>query len=94
MIAAAVRERWHAPYEIFDPHLDVGGTLGGLDGPRGTELRATFYIGASLDVGIPTAWYALQSQVLVTVGYRYVPLQTHAAPAHLLLVGLGFRAGL
>lgn len=95
MLAAAVREGYHATYNVFDPHLDVGGLLGGLARDGAAEFRGVFYVGASLDFGIPTRSYWLDAQVLITIGYRYSILQDpDPAPAHHLLLGVGYRAGL
>lgn len=95
MMAAAVRERYHATYNVFDPHLDVGGLLGAIAHDGAARFRGVFYVGASLDFGIPTRNYWLDAQVLLTVGYRYTILQDpDPAPAHHILLGVGYRAGL
>jgi hypothetical protein len=95
MLAAAVREGYHATYNIFDPHLDVGGLLGAVAQDGAAEFRGALYAGASLDFGIPTRNYWLDAQVLITIGYRYTILQDpDPAPAHHILLGVGYRAGL
>lgn len=95
MLAAMVRETYHAAYNIFDPHLDLGGLLGAIAQGGHAAFRGVFYIGAALDFGIPTRHYWMDAQVLITIGYRYVLVQNlDEAPAHFLVLGVGYRAGL
>jgi hypothetical protein len=95
MLAAAIRESYHATYNIFDPHVDLGGVLGGIEEAGHARFRGAFYVGASLDFAIPTTAYWMDSQVLITVGYRFAMVQSpDAAPEHHLLMGIGYRGGL
>ena len=88
------REYRHPAYHIFDPHLDVGGFLGVLGDSDGADLRAVFYVGGALDFGIPTRFYWMDSQLLISLGYRWVPYQTPTGPEHHVFLGLGWRGGL
>lgn len=94
MLAAAIREPYRPAYQIFDPHIDVGGLLGAISEPDGVAFRGVFFIGAMLDFGIPTRHFRLDSQLLISVGYRFAPVQSQAGPWHYIVVGLGFRGGL
>ena len=94
MFFAALREPYRPAYHIFDPHIDVGGLLGGVEIDDVTSFLGVLYIGAALDFGIPTAHYWMQSQVLLTFGYRFVPIQTPLEGfAHLFVLGIGYRSG-
>ena len=94
MFLAALRERHRPVFHIFDPHADVGGTFGGFGRSSEAMIRGVFYVGAALDFGIPTGQYWMASQILITLGYRYVPVQTPSGPEHHLRFGLGWRWGL
>jgi hypothetical protein len=94
MFLSIAHEYPRPPYYVFDPHLDVGGLVGVLGGDDGAELRAVFYIGGAFDFAIPTRYYWMDSQVVISVGYRWLPFQTPDGPAHLIVAGLGWRCGL
>lgn len=94
MLAAAIREPYRPAYQIFDPHIDVGGLLGAISEPDGAAFRGVFFVGATLDFGIPTSHFWLDSQLLISVGYRLAPVQSQHGPWHYIVVGLGFRGGL
>lgn len=71
-------------YRIIDPHIDIGGLIGGGDGPGGRTFRAAFYVGAGLDLGI--------SPAVLTLHYRFQAARTPGlAASHLLCVGIGAR---
>jgi len=94
MFFAALREPYRPAYHIFDPHIDVGGLLGAISEQGDVAFRGVFFVGASLDFGIPTSHYWMDRQVLITLGYRLAPIQSQDGPWHYLIVGLGFRGGL
>lgn len=93
MLAASVVETHHPAYHIFDPHIDVGGLLGVHDEDDPSFL-GVLYVGGALDFGIPVTYYWMQSQILVSVGYRFVPVQRPLnGIEHHFVLGLGFRGG-
>jgi hypothetical protein len=103
MMAAALRQKrlrlayeGYGVYNYFDPHVDIGGLLGQVGVEEGTRFRGVFYVGATLDFGIPLRREhseAMDSQLVLSLGYRYLPAQTPAGGAHHLLLGLGWRGG-
>ncbi len=93
MMAASFREPWRPVYHVFDPHFDIGGLLGGISDEEGAAFRGVFYFGLSFDFGIPVTWYRMQSQILLSLGYRFVPVQTQEAATHLIVAGIGYRSG-
>ena len=94
MFFAINREYQHPLYHVFDPHIDVGGFIGVLGDADGADLRAVFYVGGALDFGIPTRYYWLDSQIVISLGYRWIPYQTPSGPEHHVFLGLGWRGGL
>lgn len=94
MLAAALREPYRPAYHIFDPHLDVGGLIGAISDAEGVDFRGVFFVGATLDFGIPLRHFPLDSQVLLSIGYRFAPVQSQEGPWHYLLFGIGYRGGL
>lgn len=93
LLAASVREPHRPVYQIFDPHIDVGGLLGFALVDDEAIFRGQLYIGGALDFGIPTRYYWLEAQILISVGYRFVPVQGVASSVHYFTLGLGYRSG-
>lgn len=93
MLAASVREPYHPAYHIFDPHIDIGGLLGVAQQDE-TRFLGLLYVGGALDFGIPVTYYWMQSQIVISLGYRFVPLQRPLSGfEHHFVLGLGFRGG-
>jgi hypothetical protein len=84
----------HPVYHVFDPHLDVGGLIGAISWENGAAFRGVFYVGGALDFAIPLRYYHMDSQVVFSLGYRWIPYQTPDGPEHQVLFGIGWRGGL
>ncbi len=93
MFFAISDQHIHPVYHVFDPHLDVGGMIGALFSDD-VSFRGVFYVGGALDFAIPLRFYHMDSQLVISLGYRWVPYQTPSGPAHYVVLGLGWRGGL
>lgn len=76
-------------FEWFDPHIDLGGKLGGVESPQSGAFRGAFTLGGGFDVGIHKSkkWHPVLS-----LDYRFDAARAPDDVArHFLLFGGGAR---
>jgi hypothetical protein len=81
-------------YGYLDPHVDLGFVLGGGRTDEASWFRGAGYGGLGVDLRL--AGGDQDVHPVFTIQYRWSPTGVHtpdAAPDHLLLFGLGIRAG-